>query len=341
MAARFLLGLLRRDALTPPDVAKFFMDQTLSPQPTIRYTAQKAVIKILTFIKYRTYSASREALWLDEWKNPLVEEVEVTDPESFLLGFDESLDYTGGLYVDKIRTGFITWTPTIKAYRAVQEASGIEMETESQPCLDVIRHAITNAEYYPELLVLWSQESGKSGGTVELRKENIVFIKSLVKIFEHDGLENLLTNIDASLCDSDKFKQRASAEILSGVLRGSKHWPKGLLDHLWEWTVPRLDKIFAQIKPDTVIFWETFFHYQLRDLDPRRNKAMIDWVLALPLEFTGDSAFAMSKSLAFFGILIDSLGIFFNTKAEKYAQILFENANTDYAEVCFRSMTFD
>ncbi|KAG6869165.1 hypothetical protein C0993_012264 [Termitomyces sp. T159_Od127] len=41
MASRFLLGLLRRDAVTPPEVVKFFMEQTLSPQPTIRYTAQK------------------------------------------------------------------------------------------------------------------------------------------------------------------------------------------------------------------------------------------------------------------------------------------------------------
>ncbi|KAG6910583.1 hypothetical protein DXG01_009534 [Tephrocybe rancida] len=311
MAARFLLCLLRRDAVTPPEVAKFFMEQTLSPQPTIRYTAQKAIIKVLTFIKFRTYSASREALWLDEWRNP-------------------------GLYVDKIRTGFLTWTPTIKAYRAVQEASGIVIEPASQPCLNVIRDIITTADYYPKLLLLWSQESGKSGGTVELRKENIVFIKSLVKVFEQDGLESLLDNIDIPLCDSEKFKQRAGAEILSGVLRGSKHWPKPLLDHLWAWTAPRLSKIFAQIKPDTLLFWETFFHYQMRDLDPRRNKVMIDWVLALPLEFSGDSAFASrspSKPFVHDVELTGYIGIFFNTKADKYAQILFDNANTDYAEL--------
>lgn len=34
------------------------------------------------------------------------------------------------------------------------------------------------------------------------------------------------------------------------------------------------------------------------------------------------------------GILIESLGIFFNAKADKYIQLFFENANTDYADVC-------
>lgn len=46
MAARFLCGLLRRDAVTPPGVAKFFLDQTTSPQPTIRAIVQRFVMYI-------------------------------------------------------------------------------------------------------------------------------------------------------------------------------------------------------------------------------------------------------------------------------------------------------
>ncbi|KAF5377581.1 hypothetical protein D9615_005140 [Tricholomella constricta] len=332
MASRFLACLLRRDVPTAPEVARFFMEQSLSPQPTIRFTAQKALVKMLAFVKLRTYSKSREELWLEEWSNPLKEELEVKDPETFMQRFNQPVG-VDGLYVDKIRTGFIGWTRTIKAYRVVGATSGIVWDPESQPCLGVIHDAVTQPNYFADLLLLWSQESGKSGGTVELRRENISLIKSLVKIFEHKGLETLLSTIDVHLYESDKFKQRASAEILSGVLRGSKHWPKALVENLWTWTAVRLDRIFGQIKPDTVVFWETFFHYQLRDLDPRRNQVLVDWILALPLEFSGDSAFEMSKSVAIFGMLIDSLGFFFNSKADKYIQILFDNANTDYAEM--------
>lgn len=32
-------------------------------------------------------------------------------------------------------------------------------------------------------------------------------------------------------------------------------------------------------------------------------------------------------------ILADSLGIYFNTKADKYIKLMFDNANTGYAEV--------
>ncbi|KAG6820769.1 hypothetical protein H0H93_012033 [Arthromyces matolae] len=339
MAAQFLLALLRRDVVTSPEIAKFFMEQTLSPQPSIRLTAQK------------TYSASREELWFDEWRNPLSHDIEVTNSENFMQGFDQPLDFTGGLYVDKVKTGFLAWTSTIKAYKAVQESSGVNFEAASMPCLNVIRDIIMRPDYFSNLLLLWGQESGKTEGTIELRKENMLFIKSLVKTYEHEGLEDLLLKIDVSFSDPDKFKQRAGAEVLSGILRGSKHWPMPLVEQLWIWAVPRLNKIYTHIKPDTLVLWETFFHVmvfifriqvklsdnQLRELDPRRNKAMIDWILALPLEFSGDSAFVMSKSISIFGILIESLGIFFNSKADQYIELFFQNANTDYAELVWSS----
>jgi hypothetical protein len=44
MAGRFLRGLLRRDAATSPDVARFFMENSVSPQPTIRADAQRCVV---------------------------------------------------------------------------------------------------------------------------------------------------------------------------------------------------------------------------------------------------------------------------------------------------------
>ncbi len=37
---------------------------------------------------------------------------------------------------------------------------------------------------------------------------------------------------------------------------GAKHWPKQHADQLWSWITTRLDRIYAQMKPDTVSFWE-------------------------------------------------------------------------------------
>ncbi|KAF9459432.1 hypothetical protein BDZ94DRAFT_1312356 [Collybia nuda] len=330
MASRFLFGLLRRDVPTPPDVVQFFLEQSTSPQPTIRVYVQRALVKLLTFIKYRTYSTSKEQLWLAEWTNPLAHIVPITNPSTF----SESLNQPhGSPYVDKIPTGFLTWAPNIKVYEAAGNAPTISWDATSGSSLRLVSEILSKGAYFEKLSLLWSQESGKSGGTIDLRKDNVAYIKSLAKMFGAETLEGILSAIDPLLSDIDKFKQRAGAEILSGILRGSKHWPKPLSDRLWSWTTNRLDRIFAQIKPDTLSFWEGFFQHQLRDRDPRRNHALVAWILALPLDFNGDSAFAMSKPLSILGILLESLGVFFNAKSEGYIKLMFENANTGYAEM--------
>jgi proteasome activator subunit 4 len=107
----------------------------------------------------------------------------------------------------------------------------------------------------------------------------MLILRSAAKMLEHEVLDDILAAIDPLLLDSDKFKQRGGAEILAGVLRGpyisdgislhieidgkstgSKHWSSGTSEKLWTWTTDRLGRIFGQIKPDTLSFWEGFFH---------------------------------------------------------------------------------
>ncbi|KAF8807254.1 hypothetical protein BYT27DRAFT_7189352 [Phlegmacium glaucopus] len=333
MAGRFLHHLLRRDVVPPHDVAKFFLDHTISPQPSIRAIVQRALIKLLSFVKIRTFARSREELWLDEWKNPLARDVEIGDPTRFLESLQRPLAHDG-CYLDKIPTGFLTWSQSIKGYKPVlNDETRLSWEPESLPCLEAIREGVSKEGYIDQLSSLWSQESSKVGNTLDVRADNPLFFKYLSKMFGDEGLDGILLVIEPLLFDSDKYRQRAGAEILSGILRGSKHWPPKASDKLWAWTTSRLNRISGQLKPDTLIFWETIFQQQLSKRDPRRIRPLVDWILALPLEFNGDSAFEMTKPLCLFGILVDALGIYFNPKSEPYVKLLFENANTGYAEM--------
>ncbi|KDR84826.1 hypothetical protein GALMADRAFT_233236 [Galerina marginata CBS 339.88] len=332
-AARFLYGLLRRDVAPSADLAKFFLNQTTSPQPTIRSIVQRAIVKLLSFVKIRSFSRSAEDLWLDEWRNPLAWEVNVDNPEEFLQNLQKPLS-SDGFYFDKINTGFLTWTTKVKGYKPVKEGDGPpSWEADSIPCLNAVKEAVGKEGYIQQLSTLWGQESSKTGGSLDLRPDNALFFKYLAKMFGDNGLDDILEVVDPLLFDTDKYKQRAGAEILCGVLRGSKHWPPNASNRLWAWTTSRLNRIVVQIKPETLSFWELIFQHQLHKRDPRRNQPLVDWILSLPLEFNGDSAFEMTKPLCLFGILVDALGIYFNHKAGLYVKMLFENANSGYAEM--------
>jgi proteasome activator subunit 4 len=92
------------------------------------------------------------------------------------------------------------------------------------------------------------------------------------------GFENILSSTEQLLWDTDRFKQRAGAEVLAGITRGiatlalnefkyglaidiigAKNWPKQHFDQLWSWIISRLDRIYTSIKPDTIGFWEATF----------------------------------------------------------------------------------
>jgi proteasome activator subunit 4 len=142
------------------------------------------------------------------------------------------------------------------------------------------------------------------------------------------GFEKILNSAEQLLWDTDRFKQRAGAEMLAGITRGivtlalikfdyylaidnigAKNWPKQQFDQLWSWIISRIDRIYTSIKPDTIGFWEATFTVSLslfnrqtaakllhqallEGRDPRRVPALSDWILSLPLDFYGDSAFA-------------------------------------------------
>ncbi|KAH7927359.1 hypothetical protein BV22DRAFT_1031842 [Leucogyrophana mollusca] len=333
MAVDFLSRMLRRDAATSPRVAQFFMEHTISPQPTIRTGAQKALVKITAFVKMRTYAKSQDELWFCEWSSPLSRQLPVANPSEFLEQFKNTSGPMKDIYVDKLPTGFLTWTPSIKCYSSTTQSSpAIIWEQDSQAALQAIGD-FASREYYTQLALLWSEESNKSSVAAELRRDNVAFIKSLAKIFEGHRLQDILDTVEPLLWDSDRFKQASAAEILSGLLRGSKHWTKQTLDIFWPWFTSRLDRIFSQAKPDTVKYWYSVVKDALVDFDPRRNQPLVDWVLALQLDFQGDSAFAMTKTLNVVTELIDATGLRFQPMSHKYLSLFFDNANTSYAEI--------
>ncbi|KAF7310620.1 hypothetical protein HMN09_00604800 [Mycena chlorophos] len=329
MALRFLSAHLRRDVAPIPGVAQFFLTNTLSPQPAIRSAAQLALVKMLGFVKMRSYSKTAEELWMDEWAHPLERRIQINDPATFV----ESLSSTEQAYVDKLNTGFILWNSSVKGYAPPSATPAVSWEAVSLPSLQAIGGVVSSAEYVEKLSVLWSQESTKSGN-VELRADNVMYMKTLAKIFDAGVLDKVLTVVDPLLSDADKFKQRAGAEFLTGLWRGSKHWPPALSQQLWTWSISRLDAILPQIKPDTFPLWQSAISNQIQDRDPRRSKPLIDWILSLPFDdFSGDSAFAMSKSLYLFGLVADGLGVRFRPRADKSINMLLDNANNGYNEI--------
>lgn len=133
-------------------------------------------------IKIRTYSRSGEELWLDEWRNPLRVDVPVQGALTFSEQLKQPVKHDGSesFYVDKLNTGFLAWSDTIRACRPVGPGeSPFVWESASQDLLRVVRDVATSPAYFAQLALLLAQESNKNPTTLKLRSENVTLVKSL------------------------------------------------------------------------------------------------------------------------------------------------------------------
>jgi len=220
----------------------------------------------------------------------------------------------------------------VKAYRPpAKEQSPFVWNSSCQQPLDEIRTVIDGETWLPKLLALWTQESNFAGGGVtDVRGEHLVFVKSLCKSLQVSRYFVMLIHLqsrclrpdiwieplmrlnlfgkiltvsnNALRLRSSKAYFEVSPNPICLITRlinflGSKHWPTSSSSKLWSWVVPRLPRILSSITPDTVQIWESVFSQQLRSWDPRRNQPLIDFIVSLPLEFTGGSPFLSEFTL--------------------------------------------
>ena len=72
-------------------------------------------------------------------------------------------------------------------------------------------------------------------------------------------VEPILTDL---LSKKDKNKQRAGAELLAGVIGGSKNWPGEKQKILWDWLTPQVPSLLGgNVQTDTIMVWTTFLEY--------------------------------------------------------------------------------
>lgn len=161
--------------------------------------------------------------------------------------------------IDNNYTGFYAWPRSYTTYALREENTPfIEVVEESREAYEVLRAAFLDTKYWEKVLTYTSQEVTSAHEDVF----NSIQCELYVMIFQHfeDAPLNVVKeHIHRLLDNSDsKHHQRALAEILSGIILGSKHWPLSKLETLWTWILPILEKSFSNITPDSLNYWEHF-----------------------------------------------------------------------------------
>ncbi|KAI5481022.1 proteasome activator subunit 4 [Pseudohyphozyma bogoriensis] len=336
-ATRFLRALIRRDQPLRPDVSTYVAKQLVSDLPNMRTHSMLALTKTLHFIKLRTMSAgSAEKLLLQQTSNPLRRKVKLEQPlpadftEKFIESFSKPMD-AETMLMDKQNTGWLVWGDEVEFYAVPPEtATAITWDTSSSEAIDDVRALIATPTWWDSFVKHLSQEKTND----YLAADSITVVKSIFQIFGDAPCDHVLPLVEKLIADkADRHKQRAAGELVGGMLRGSKHWPRAQQKRLWDWLTPLFPSIFDGVTPETQVAWEMCAEYILSSRDPRRNQPLVDYLTSLVIDPESSEAFNTAKRQDLVGTAMKSLGWHFAPWAPKYIEMYSKYLDHPFGEV--------
>ena len=111
--------------------------------------------------------------------------------------------------------------------------------------------------------------------------------KGLFRNFGASLLHGLKTHIEKLCGDHQESHQRCAAEMVAGLIRGSKHWPWQMTSDLWDWLVPVLRSLLGKVTVETIGDWGTCFATASESRDPNKLHWMLEVLMEEPLRSQG------------------------------------------------------
>ncbi|KAM5538277.1 hypothetical protein V8D89_008164 [Ganoderma adspersum] len=325
VAVRCLRALIRRDVPLNPAHVEYMFAKSHDSNASMRYYAQRGIMKITRYVKLRTLSDGPVDLALEQNHHPLRQKVPVEEPTrdfftSTLEEYKTPLDLERArhepLIQDKLASGWLVWGKTIDRFLAPDSGkppvSG--WDASSEQVVSAIRTIAMDPAFWKKLSIHYSTENN----TEAAMQDNLCSVKSIFQLLGDEPFEALRPTLEELLANKDKNKQRAAAEFIAGILTGSKHWPTDLQVKFWKWFMPHAKSIFNQKSNDTLSVWSSFFEHVFYNKDPRRVQPLVDLIIDefRTVDFNGESTFEIIQVLCFFRAFYEQLSVKFTPWVE-------------------------
>ncbi|XP_016892945.1 proteasome activator complex subunit 4A isoform X2 [Cynoglossus semilaevis] len=287
IAIGFLSLLLRDDQQLPPAAVIFFVKSLNHDTLYVRKVAISAVAGILKQIK-RLHK-----------KVPVrpSELCEVKELNGIIAG-DRSdnrwLQYNSGslprmqqdwdkcVFVEKTHWGYYCWPRKLMIYAPQEEQpkqnlSKDEMTEREQ----IIYNHFSDPVFINQFIEFLSLEDRK--GKDKFSPRRFCLFKGLFRNFGDAFLPVLQPHLKRLVADSHESKQRCVAEIISGLIRGCKHWNYTKVDSLWEMLCPLLRTALSNITIETYKDWGTCIATACESRDPRKLYWLFEMLMESPV----------------------------------------------------------
>ncbi|XP_063300040.1 proteasome activator complex subunit 4 [Pelobates fuscus] len=191
-------------------------------------------------------------------------------------------------FVEKTHWGYSSWPQNMLVYASADQQPKLgrtreEMSEEEQ----IIYDHFTDEKFVDQLIKFLSLEDRKGKDKFNPRK--FCLFKGIFRNFDDAFLPILNPHLERLVADSHESTQRCVAEIIAGIIRGSKHWTFEKVENMWGLVCPLLRTALANITVESYSDWGTCVATACESRDPRKLHWLFELLLESPVSGEGGS----------------------------------------------------
>ena len=156
----------------------------------------------------------------------------------------------------------------------------------------IVERFKNDPQFFDKFVKLSTIEESK--GNEKFDKKKFMLFKSLFRNFGTSSIiQNLFDHLNKLVNDKQQQTQECShklaAEIISGLMRGSKYWPYPDLQELWSKLKVIFDQVIDNLTSENLKLYYNCFSTAFEDQDPRRMTFYINYFVDLTLKMFDNS----------------------------------------------------
>jgi len=332
---------MREDKPVSLDSTKYFIEHTIDNLYASRKINVSAITRVMSVLKARSKLEGGRCISNELKMNySFPEEFTKEDKIKFFSlenDKDSFSDHKDIIYLDNSYIGWLCWPKIFKVYKQKSEDNDQlpYYDPTSKEVLVYIEKEFSNTEYWKQLFGYMSMETSTRSNAEAFSTTHIKFFKYIFQMFEDRFFYTCIQPIvnDYCLNFQEKHQQRVAAEVVAGLIRGSRHWSADKLDKLWEWLKPTLKSILVNVIQESIDNWISCIQYACVNRDARRFRPIINNIIHEVLDPHCESFYSETKKLNFISIILN----LFNWRIDPHVDDLltqyFNNFNHPYIYV--------
>jgi len=297
MAVGMLLSMITYDHTPSLATTSMWLSLLLSDQRTIRLMAYQALEGILKLSKIPSKKVPLSELVPD------LNSAEITMPgirdDNTFLQYKASMEqgeveaYWARPFVVKSYVGFYGW-PSDGTARVIQSEPDFQHSDES--VLGLVAKFFMDESKVDRFVELNSLEHDK--GTDFFSTDRGLFLSFLLENVGPGLASVFQPHIEKLVGSPEESQQRAAAEMVYGIVRGSRFWDFTSSQQTWTWLQPVFQQVLNNVTAETQSDWDFCFSGASNKADPNRLRPLYE-LLVTPENLVSQGAFKESSYLLF------------------------------------------